>query len=38
MQEMFDLKKEAAYNLCIIYQQSGATNLVKYYITNYCVI
>lgn len=36
--EMFDLKREIAFNISLIYQNSGALALAKYYTEKYIVI
>ena len=36
--ELADLKKEAAFNLSLIYRNSDNPNLALYYIRKYCTI
>ncbi|XP_067129558.1 general transcription factor 3C polypeptide 3 [Centruroides vittatus] len=37
-QDIFDLRHEIAYNMCLIYQASGATALAQMYLRRYCII
>ncbi|KAF8792143.1 General transcription factor 3C polypeptide 3 like protein [Argiope bruennichi] len=37
-QDIFDLRREIAYNLCVIYQASGAMDLVSMYSRKYIVV
>ncbi|CAL1271933.1 unnamed protein product [Larinioides sclopetarius] len=37
-QDIFDLRREIAYNLCVIYQASGAMDLVYLYSRKYIVV